>query len=112
MLNALTKSFNITKNNPVVVLFLASYFMISVLLTPLLSNVQGIPFYFAISLVVLFNCALFAGWFGMIKKAVLNSEKKYENEDDFYNDLNINNINYSIFQWNINKIKDFLELNE
>ena len=39
-------------------------------------------------------------------------EKKYENEDDFYNDLNINNINYSIFQWNINKIKDFLELNE
>ena len=32
--------------------------------------------------------------------------KKYENEEYFYNDLILNNIKPSIFQWDFNKIKN------
>ena len=87
MLSTLIKSFKITKNNPTVVLFFVSYLMIFYIVTSVLTKVQGVYTIFAISLIVLFNCAFFAGWFGMIKKAVLNSDKIYENKEDKYQDI-------------------------
>ena len=38
--------------------------------------------------------------------------KKYQNENDFYNDLKINNIKDTIFKWDINTMKNVLEIFE
>ena len=76
------QSFEIFLKNPQVMLLFVMYLLILASLFPLLIyTFNTISFYIVAFVFILFACAFFAGWFGMIKFVILNNDEKSPEEE-------------------------------
>lgn len=82
MFQMIKKAAIITKNNPILTLAFVIYLIVISFLLPKLALIQNVYLLIVFAVVmILFAGAFFAGWFGMMKQAITNSYKNYENEE-------------------------------
>lgn len=76
MLNIIKNSFNIVVRNYTIPLFFVLFLTLITFTSSKLALMPTILGLFTIGILIIFLCAFFAGWYGMIKSAVVNSYKK------------------------------------
>lgn len=87
MFEIIKKSLIITKNNPILTLAFVIYLIVLSVFLPKVASLQPnwltLITMFAI---LLLNAGFFAGWFEMVKYAIENSKKDYENDEEKFLD--------------------------
>lgn len=87
MFDIIKKSLIITKNNPILTLAFVIYLIILSLFLPKLANFQ-VSWLILVVLfgILMLNAGFFAGWLEMVKCAIENSKKDYENDEEKFSD--------------------------
>lgn len=81
MFNIFKRSWLVTSSNHIIPLFFVVYMIIfSLILQKTLPSSNVIMTNITFCGLFLFSAAFFAGWFEMVKQAIINNDKKFENE--------------------------------
>ena len=82
MLNIIKNSFSIVAKNYTISLFFVLALTLLTFTSSKLGMMPAILGFLTIGVLIIFLCAFFAGWYGMIKTSIINSYKKRSKEEE------------------------------